>query len=130
MLNKCKTRRKKLCRLNADLPRTDNKQESWHKHFNDTLSKINPGLYDCLRAILDEQADQETVVRDFQAGKQLTKVPEAKYLRSTAELKRIVAEYETIGPLKFLQQVSNHISIKRDLKIVENDVFIGDDEDN
>ena len=66
-------------RLKSDLPRTDNKHECWHRIFSHTLSHVKPGLYDCLDALKAEQADQETVVADFERGASLTKVPEKKW---------------------------------------------------
>ena len=57
-----------LSRLSDDLPRTDNKHEAWHRVFSQTLNASNPGLYDCLDQLKSEQAEQETIVSDFEQG--------------------------------------------------------------
>ena len=103
-------------RVKAKLPRTDNKQEAWHKAFAECLNVHNPDLYTCLDAILMEQDRQEIRVSSFKAGKDVSRPTETQYISQNLKLENIVSEYDPKDALGYLKRVAPNVNVKSSFK--------------
>lgn len=100
-----------IASLEENLPRTNNHQEGWHRSFNELIERNSPNIWKLLETLIAEQGKNEVVLYQFRAELWDGNSVPAKYVHLWERINRIVANFDTMGPLDFLAAMASNISL-------------------
>lgn len=76
----------------ADLPRTNNSVEGWHRGFSEIVSRKNANIWHILKCLRKEQSKNEMIIAQLRSGVTMPP-PKKKYVRFNDQIRSIVHKY-------------------------------------
>lgn len=99
--------------VNANLPRTNNNIEGWHRGFNELIKRKHPSIWECIDALKKEQSRNELVLEQLYAQLPVVK-QKKKYKDYYQYILNIVGKYNSElyeDKLMYLISIANCISL-------------------
>ena len=96
-------------RTDAELPRTNNSIEGWHRSFNAQVSSYHPTFWKFLDNIKREESlTRVQILHCF--GGHAPPPQRRRYVDSSARILRIVDDYPNREPIYYLQSIAHNLS--------------------
>eukprot|EP00102_Acyrthosiphon_pisum_P017587 XP_008189050.1 PREDICTED: uncharacterized protein LOC103311248 [Acyrthosiphon pisum] len=94
----------------ADLPKTNNSVEGWHRAFSSLLGASHPTIWRLIDTIKKEQGSTEIKINQLIAGQEQV-AKKKKYTKTTTRIKKIVNSYHERNLNEYLIGIAHNLQI-------------------
>ena len=97
-------------RTDAELPRTNNRIEGWHRSFNAQVSSYHPTFWKFRDKLKREESLTQVQILHCLGGHAPPLQRRRQYVDSSARILRIVDDYPNREPIYYLQSIAHNLS--------------------